>query len=478
MRSLFAKTLLWFLATTTVAIAGVLITTALTFTSTEPRGPFGMLLNVQVEQAKRAYETGGRAALAAFIDKFQRITETQVVFTDAKGTDLVNGQVRPDLVHRQERSRWRLPFPFGRRRTVIARPDASHQYWLFLIDERRNWFFFLQPQHLWIIGLVVVLCYAFAFHLTSPVRKLRTVVDCFGRGDFSARATDTRRKDEIGELATSFNQMADRIQTLLAAERRLLLDISHELRSPLARLSVAIELARSGEDREHMLNRIQKEAERLNELVAELLQVTRVEGDPSSQKTDTVPLDELVGDVVYDSLLEAKTKDCTLQVNASAPAAVIGDEELIRRAVENVIRNAVRYAPPGTPIDIELRSTDNTAVICVRDYGPGVPEEALSRIFDPFYRVDSDRNRASGGIGLGLAIARRSVELHKGKLNAQNAHPGLLVTMEFPAASIPKAGRNAQAAYSGFNNLIAEGSRNRLSETLGSLTWTESENIS
>ncbi len=224
------------------------------------------------------------------------------------------------------------------------------------MNEQRNWFFFLQPQHLWIIGLVVVLCYGFAYHLTSPVRKLRTAVDCFGRGDFSARATNTNRKDEIGELAKSFNQMADRIQTLLAAERRLLLDISHELRSPLARLSVAIELARSGEDRDDMLDRIQREAERLNELVAELLQVTRVEGDPSRQKMDKVRLDELLGDVIYDSLLEAKTKDCTLVLSAPTPATLIGDEELIRRAVENVIRNALRYAPPGTSINVDLRT--------------------------------------------------------------------------------------------------------------------------
>ncbi len=144
-------------------------------------------------------------------------------------------------------------------------------------------FFFLQPQHLWIIGLVVLLCYGFAYHLTSPVRRLRSVVDCFGRGDFSARAP-ANRKDELGELARSFNQMAGRIQTLLAAERRLLLDISHELRSPLARLGVAVELARSGEDREHMLDRIQKEADRLNELVGELLQVTRVEVRPVHAK--------------------------------------------------------------------------------------------------------------------------------------------------------------------------------------------------
>src|SRR6202043_2005777 len=124
---------------------------------------------------------------------------------------------------------------------------------------------------------------------------------------------ETNRKDELGQLAASFNQMADRIQTLLAAERRLLLDISHELRSPLARLGVAIELARTGEDREQMLDRIQKEAERLNELVAELLQVTRVEGDPSLQKAESIRLDELLSDIVYDSLLEAKAKDCTLE---------------------------------------------------------------------------------------------------------------------------------------------------------------------
>jgi two-component system sensor histidine kinase CpxA len=238
----------------------------------------------------------------------------------------------------------------------------------------------------------------------------------------------------LGQLASSFNQMADRIQTLLAAERRLLLDISHELRSPLARLGVAVELARSGQDREHMLDRIQKEADRLNELVAELLQVTRVEGDPSMQKSETVPLDELLADIVYDSLLEAKAKDCTLLLKAPVAVTLNGDEELIRRAVENVIRNAIRYAPSGTPIDIQLKKTGDLAEICVRDHGPGVPEESLPRIFDPFYRVDSDRNRLSGGLGLGLAIARRSVELHKGKLTARNANPGLLVSIELPLA--------------------------------------------
>jgi signal transduction histidine kinase len=433
MRSLFAKTLLWFLATTAVAIAGIIITTAATFNSTSGRGPLGMLLSVQTEEAKRAYEAGGRPALAAALSKFQQITQFEAVFTDSKGTDLLTGKVHRELTNLpRPRSRWRVPFPFGGRSPIVARQDSTHQYRLFLIDQRPSLsFFFLQPQHLWIIGLVVLLCYGFAYHLTSPVRRLSAVVDCFGRGDFSARAP-ANRKDELGDLARSFNQMAGRIQTLLAAERRLLLDISHELRSPLARLGVAVELARSGEDREHMLNRIQKEADRLNELVGELLQVTRVESDPSMQKTETVHLDELLADLVYDSLLEAKAKDCTLLLKAPVSAIVIGDEELIRRALENVIRNAIRYAPRNTAVDIELAKSHTTAIVSVRDYGPGVPDEALSRIFDPFYRVDSDRNRASGGLGLGLAIARRSVQLHKGKLTAQNARPGLLVTMEFP----------------------------------------------
>ena len=440
MRSLFAKTLLWFLATTAIAMTGIIITTALTFSASEPRGPFGGLLTLQLEDAKHAYETGGRPALAQVLGKLEQAGHAQVIFTDAQGTDLLTGQPRPDLMRTPVRSRWRrLPFPFTTRPPVVSRQDAGKQYRLFLIDPQRNLgFFFLQKQHLWIIGLVMLLCYAFAYHLTWPVRRLRGVLERFGQGDLSARAS-INRKDELGQLATSFNNMADRIQTLLAAERRLLLDISHELRSPLARLGVAVELARSGEDREHLLDRIQKEADRLNELVAELLQVTRVEGDPSARKNESVPLDELLADLVYDSLLEAKAKDCTLLLKAPFAVALTGDEELLRRAIENVIRNAIRYAPSGTPIDIELRRSGGMAEVSVRDYGPGVPEEALPRIFDPFYRVDPDRNRASGGLGLGLAIARRAVELHKGTLTARNASPGLRVTIDLPLGAESKS---------------------------------------
>jgi two-component system sensor histidine kinase CpxA len=260
-------------------------------------------------------------------------------------------------------------------------------------------------------------------------------VDFFGRGELNSRA-EANRRDELGQLARTFNLMADRIQTLLTAERRLLLDISHELRSPLARLSVAVELARSGKDPAD-LDRIQKEADRLNTLIGELLQVTRAEGDPSQRIMEPVLLNDVVGEIVEDTSIEARAKDCELAFHAGESLMLDGDAELLRRAIENVVRNGIRYAPHGSRIEVELSRRGPYAVVHVRDFGPGVPQESIERIFDPFYRVDSDRNRTSGGTGLGLAIARRAVQLHGGSIRAENAHPGLRVNIELPASLAP-----------------------------------------
>jgi two-component system sensor histidine kinase CpxA len=248
-----------------------------------------------------------------------------------------------------------------------------------------------------------------------------------------ARAEESR-KDELGDLAASFNHMADHIQTLLAAERRLLFDISHELRSPLARLSVAVELART-DDAGALplpLDRIQKEADRLNSLIKQMLEVTRTEREPSRMKTEHLRLDQLVEELVDDCSIEARGQGCALDLQSAGAVTLDGDGELLRRAIENVMRNAIRYAPTDSKVEVGLENGEGWAKIRVRDYGPGVPEEALPRLFDPFYRVEEDRDRRSGGVGLGLSIARRAVELHKGKLRASNASPGLLVEIELP----------------------------------------------
>jgi two-component system sensor histidine kinase CpxA len=168
--------------------------------------------------------------------------------------------------------------------------------------------------------------------------------------------------------------------------------------------------------------------------VGGLLQVTRAEGDPESLRREPVRLDRLLGELVADSSLEAESRGNEVRLVGGQPVTVQGEPELLRRAIENVIRNAIRHAPEGTAVEVGLEAGDGRCTLRIRDYGRGVPEEALPRIFDAFYRVETDRDRASGGAGLGLSIARRAVELHKGTIRARNAGPGLVVEIDLPVA--------------------------------------------
>jgi two-component system sensor histidine kinase CpxA len=280
----------------------------------------------------------------------------------------------------------------------------------------------------------VLFGYLLAFYFASPLKELRTAVDRFGRGDLSARV-NSRRKDEIGDLARAFDQMAQRTETLMTAERRLLQDISHELRSPLARLSFGVELARTAEDREAAVARIRKEVDRLTSLVGGLLQVTRAEGDPDQRNLEDVDLRELLTELTDDCSIEAEKRMCEVLLDAPKPVILRGDRELLRRAIENVLRNAIRYAPEGTAIEVKLEPNPDAASISIRDYGSGVPDDLLTEIFKPFFRVGQARDTASGGVGLGLAIAQRAVALHQGKMLARNVEPGLLVSVELPLHS-------------------------------------------
>ena len=234
---------------------------------------------------------------------------------------------------------------------------------------------------------IVMLAYTLSAHLIRPIRALRGTVDRFGQGDLSSRS-GSARNDEIGDLARAFNLMAGRIETLLSAERRLLQDVSHELKSPLTRLGFAVELVRSGDDPAAGIDRIRRELGRLATLVDELLRLTRSECDDLSREAGTVALGGLLASLAEDCRIEAEARGCRLVLDAAGPADVNGEPELLRRAFKNVLRNAIRFAPEGTDVDVSLARRHGRAVVTIRDRGPGVPAESLGPIFEPFYRVE------------------------------------------------------------------------------------------
>jgi two-component system sensor histidine kinase CpxA len=237
-------------------------------------------------------------------------------------------------------------------------------------------------------------------------------------------------------LAADFDEMAEKIQSLVDSQRRLLGDISHELRSPLARLNVALELARqrSGAEATSALERIQLEAENLNEMIGQLLALTRLESGAEEIRKTKFDLAVLVRSITDDANFEAHGRNRNVKLESPERCPMVGNELLLRRAIENVIRNAVQYTAEGTEVEVGLAGVEqDTAVITVRDHGAGVPENALAEIFRPFYRVDEARDRGAGGVGLGLAIADRAVLLHGGAVAATNApEGGLLVKITLP----------------------------------------------
>jgi two-component system sensor histidine kinase CpxA len=210
-------------------------------------------------------------------------------------------------------------------------------------------------------------------------------------------------------------------------------DVSHELRSPLARLNFSVELARSAPDRDTAMDRIQADVDLLSTLVAELIDMARAEGDPTARHRQPVDLNELLAEVQAACTRDPDARDVRIATSGTVTRQVTGDRELLRRAIENVVRNAVRYTPAGGAVDVHVMETAADVTVAVRDYGPGVPAGELARIFDPFYRVDESRDASAGGIGLGLAIARRAIQVHQGVIAADNANPGLRVTITLPS---------------------------------------------
>ncbi len=389
----------------------------------------------QSAEAAAALQQGGTSAAAAYLTRLDSITQMPHYLVDRNGRDVVTAEDRSSLLRRPFDSQQPLVSDeHGRAVFVTPAPDGIHRLITLAppLVEARDFI----PYVVVITAAVTLLFWMLVANVVRPMRQLGHTVQRFGRGDLAARAA-VGRQDEIGQLAASFNDMAARIETLVTSERRLLQDVSHELRSPLTRLNIGIELLRTAQDRDLAAERIGREVSRLSALVATLLEVARLEGDPAS--TPLVPLN--VADVLRESVdncaAEAEPRRVGIRLEGCSGGHVAGNWELLRRAFENIIGNAVRYAPPETAVTVTFASTAEDYVITVRDSGPGVREDQLAKLGSAFYRTDESRNSETGGTGLGLAIARRAIHLHRGTIEFRNADPGLSVVIRLPHSENP-----------------------------------------
>lgn len=389
---------------------------------------------LQLESLRAAYESGGARALSAYQDRLNHIFKGSHYLLDANGIDLVTGEDRSNLLPPAPATKSRLR-PRGY--WLLTHRSQDGKYWFAAVglsNRPRIWTFL--PYYFLVIGATAALVWLATVGVVIPIRRIANSIAAFGQGNLSVRVK-TNRPDEIGQLGRSFNQMAERLERLIVSERRLLGDISHELRSPLARLKFAVKLARTSQDSQAAINRIEKDIDRIASLVSDIVEITFVEGDPALRGAETLQITEIVDEVVRDCAMEAEARGCRIQFVGCVEGQVMGSRELLRRAIENVLRNAVRYSPEGSTILVYLSEKEESAVIVVRDHGPGVPDEMLGRIFDPFFRVEEARNTNGGGSGLGLSIAMRAVQAHHGSIAAENASPGLRVSLAIPLINVP-----------------------------------------
>jgi signal transduction histidine kinase len=292
-----------------------------------------------------------------------------------------------------------------------------------------------------VAGSLVSLLFALllARYFVGPIRSLQQAFESVANGRMDTRIGDTmgRRKDELADLGTGFDSMAERLQGLVEGKQRLLHDVSHELRSPLARMQAAIDLMQQQPERiGEFSQRLERESERIDKLVGELLTLARLDSDIPGIHMDLIDLKEMIETIAADAAFEAESKQCSVLANLPEKAYMVGSPDLLHRAIENIVRNAIRHTPEGGKITIagETKPEENWFVLKIMDNGEGVPESDLKLIFEPFYRSPTaDRFK---GYGIGMALTRRVVDAHKGKVSAANRKQGgLVVTMLLPLSS-------------------------------------------
>jgi two-component system sensor histidine kinase CpxA len=459
MKSLFLKIFLSFWAALALSLVlAILVTIAL---RPARRGLESQSLQTLAETVN-AYQSGGERGAHDYLEEVWRTLHVRCFVFDSSGHELAGRPVPPWI----EDVRQGVPPRGGplRHRTWIDNllPDRVIREALTLDGKRYTLVLELPPDQggfparhdIPLLGITIailssgLICYLLAWSMTSPVTRLRKAAQSLAAGDLSARAGAPvgGHGDELTELMRDFDRMAERIEGLVDSQSRLLKDVSHELRSPLARLSVALGLARQraaskvdpevAPELELALNRIEMEADRLNQLIQRLLTISRLESGTDGLHKTRLSLRELVEQVAHDAEYETPGRGCRVISPSDKPAdepdefLVDADPDLLRSAVENAVRNATRYTAEGTMVEVRLERQQSAngngeeIVVRVLDSGPGVPNEALPKIFEPFYRLDDARNRQTGGAGLGLSIADRAIRLHGGQLRASNRKEG------------------------------------------------------
>jgi two-component system, OmpR family, sensor histidine kinase CpxA len=293
----------------------------------------------------------------------------------------------------------------------------------------------------WSVALFVsgLICYLLTRYLTTPILRLREAAHQLASGDLSARASTriSPRSDELGDLVRDFDAMAAHIEDLVSRQRQLISDVSHELRSPLARLNVALDLARQRRGDDPAFDQAEQDAALLNEMIGRLLTIAKLDVSAPQLPMTEVDLSELISQIVRNANFESNPSKESVKLTAEQGFLIQGNAEMLHSAIENVVRNAIHYTDPGTEIEVRIRADrqPGKSLVCIeiRDHGPGLPESELNNIFRPFYRVAAARDRQSGGAGLGLAIADRVIRAHGGTISARNTAPrGLLIEILLP----------------------------------------------
>jgi signal transduction histidine kinase len=407
------------------------------------------IMPMEAEKSAVIYETEGKETLKSYLDELQGKKTVRFYFFDEDGNPLLDRAAPPpvqkiaankeSLARIAEQNLSAVNVRQGIAVRLVSGPSGKKYSLAFQTSPSQ-----LLPmseavgKHPYLRLLVISLlasglCLLLTLHITRPLGKLRHAASDIAAGKLKTRVKPElgRRQDEIGTLGADFDRMAEQIESLVTAQRDLLGDVSHELRSPLSRLIVALSLLKqAGKDEaKEYESRIGLEAERLDKLIGQLLTLTRIDSGVDSSLRETFDLTNLAQEVAADGDFEAKVHQRAVRFVASDSCSMTGVAELIRSAIENVVRNAIRHTPPGTVVDVTIERRGSFALLRVSDCGPGVPPEMLEKIFLPFHRVDNKNS----GAGLGLAIADRVIKTHHGNITAYNARGGgLVVEIQLP----------------------------------------------